>query len=189
MDKLESELLNNLRNGDISAFNVIFKTYYSGLCYYASDLVRDKDLAREIVQDAFVKLWEIHSSIIIKSSLKAYVYRIVYNKCIDFLKQQSVRKNKEVQIDDITIQIDMLLLSDTFEPFDDMYSEQIEADLEDAMNNLPPQCRDVFILCRHNKLSYPQIAEKLGISVSSVKSQIKRAIDKLVTALEKYLEK
>ncbi len=189
MNKLESELLSNLKNGDINAFNVIFKTYYTGLCYYANDLVKDANCSREIVQDVFIKLWEIRFSIIIKSSLKSYLYRMVYNKCIDFLKQHTAVKNREVHIDEIASQINRIVFGDPVEPFDDVYCEQMEAELEKAINNLPAQCKNVFILSRHKKLSYPQIAKKLNISVSSVKSQIKRAVVKITICMEKYLDK
>lgn len=189
MNKLEGGLLSDLGKGDINAFNVIFKTYYTSLCFYANDFVNDSNFSREIVQDVFVKLWENHTSIHITSSLKAYLYRMVYNKCIDFLKHQSEIKARKVQLDNINSQIELLLAKDTSEPFDVIYSEQIETELENAICQLPAQCREVFIMSRHKKLSYPQIADKLNISVSSVKSQIKRAMNKLVSALDNYLEK
>lgn len=189
MNRLEKELLRDLKLGNIKVFDTIFKTYYSSLCLYANDFVRSKDISEEIVQEVFIKLWENHSTIDIQKSLKAYLYRMVYYSSLDHIRKYKERKHKEIPVDESASQIDMLIFEAPEVSFDTAYSEQMETDLEKAIESLPSQCREIFGMSRFKQLSYPQIADHLQISVSSVKAQMRRAVARLLVTLEKYLEK
>lgn len=186
MNNVEKEIISGISKGDRNIFNIVFKSFYSLLCAYAKELVKSYQIAEEIVQDVFVSLWENHKKINIQTSLKAYLYRSVYNACLNYLRNQKKHLAHQVDINSspylesiITYEPDWLLAPDRL--------EHMEEALKTAINELPEQCRQIFILCRYENLSYPQIAEKLSISLSTVKTQMGRAMSKLKEAL--YPEK
>jgi RNA polymerase sigma-70 factor (family 1) len=189
MNKLEKELLSGLKIGDIKSFDVIFKSYYSNLCHYSSDFVKSFNASEEIVQVVFIKFWENRETIDIQKSLKAYLYRMVYYASLDHIRKNKAIKHSEIQIDEHTNQIDMLMFDEPGFSFDAVYSEQMEEDLTKAIESLPSQCRQVFGLSRFEKLPYSQIANQLNISVSSVKAQMRRAVSRLLESMDQYLDK
>ena len=75
-----------LKTGDEEAFNFIFNNYYEGLVLFALGFINDRDQAEEIVQGVFVKIWENHKALDIKTSIKSYLLKAVQNKCYDYHK-------------------------------------------------------------------------------------------------------
>ena len=82
-------------SGNKKVFEEVFNTYYQRLVYFAKEFVYEEETARELVQDTFVKLWEIHKEIKPDSNLGALLYTILRNKCLNFLKQLNIRRKYE----------------------------------------------------------------------------------------------
>jgi RNA polymerase sigma-70 factor (ECF subfamily) len=183
---LEQEILKGIRNGDRSIFDSVFKEFYSKLCAFAKDYVKSNDIAQELVQEVFFNLWESHSKIHIKSSLKAYLYRSVHNHCLNYIRQINTRA-RNLQIEQIDEWSDLLSLELREDVFDEIFTEKVEFELEKAIASLPEQCGNIFRLCRYENLSYPEIAKQLDISLSNVKTQMSRAMNKLRECMDKYL--
>lgn len=189
MSPFEIDICNKIRSGDEKAFEYIFKKYYSILCIYASDLVKNDDLAEDVVHETLIRIWENRTDLTITTSLHSYLYRSVHNNCINRLKHMQVARNQfEKYTRDALLNAELMLTTDedyTLEPY---FFDGFEACLEDAINSLPEQCAAVFKLSRFGELSYQEIASKLNISVNTVKTQIGRALDKLRIILHEKQE-
>ncbi len=185
MNYSEQELFLKIKHNDIKAFDSLFKSYYAGLHRFAVDILKNSEAAEEIVQDTFVKLWFKRSELVIKSSLKAYMYKMIYNRCLNYIRDHFT-PNKHISLEDIQLRIELLNLKSDDEIFEKLLTDEMEKELTEAIGKLPSQCREVFKLCRFEGFTYIETADKLNISVSTVKTQVSRAIEKLKPVLDKY---
>ena len=83
-------LLNKIKNGDVQAFEKLFRSYYKPLCYYADSFLNDMDSAEEIVQNIFYMFWKDRADLQIKLSVKSYLFQAVQNKSYSYLKHLQV---------------------------------------------------------------------------------------------------
>lgn len=188
MTSLEKEILRKVKEGDEKAFEFIFKSYYPALCAYAYDMLKLDDEAEEIVQEVLIKFWELREQIEISTSIKAYLFRSVHNQCINFIRHSKVIKSLSEKFSEEIIQsFELTLNTDTEFSLDYYFYEGIEQDIHATIHDLPDQCRRIFQLSRFEKLHHDQIAELLGISVNTVKTQISRALEKLRTVIGKKI--
>jgi RNA polymerase sigma-70 factor (ECF subfamily) len=185
--ELEEYLFNQIKNGEEDAFEILFKLYYTELCNYAVTLVKEPDAAEEIVQESFIRIWEKRKIINIEVSLKAYLYKTVHNHSINFLKKDQIlkRQNQDDAEEFFSYQ---QIINQNFDPnfLDRLFSEELGEIIEQTLKKFPEQSRAVFLLSREEKLSYQEIAERLNISINSVKTQMKRALKKLRDAVNRY---
>jgi RNA polymerase sigma-70 factor (ECF subfamily) len=93
MVRLLSNIFERIKNGDEKAFDYIFDTYYTGLCIFANKYVEDIDLAEDIVQELFIKIWVKREQLNINDSLKSYLFQSVNNSCLNHLKHLKIRDN------------------------------------------------------------------------------------------------
>ncbi len=161
------ELFNSNFNNTVEN---LFNNHYTELCRKAYRIVNNKDLSEDLVQDVFFKLWEKRNQIVINTSLKAYLNRMVFNESISFL-----RKNK-----------DLLEFSDEIEQKEinevsagSLEQKELQVILNSAINTLSPRCKTIFLLSRIEELTYKQIAEQLEISVKTVENQMGKALKTL----------
>jgi RNA polymerase sigma-70 factor, ECF subfamily len=132
----------------------------------------------------FIKLWNIREKIDITTSIKAYLVKAVRNTSINYLKQFKL-KNK--LSDNLSNSDYELLAWDSDYPLGQLYEKEILEILDQGIKTLPDACRQIFILSRNEDLKYSEIASKLGISVNTVKTQMKIAFSRLRKALKDYL--
>lgn len=187
MDISEKDIIQKLKNGDEPTFQFIFKKYYTGLYYYAKKYLGDKHHAEEVVQNTFLKLWEKRETFTISKSFNSYLYKTVYNNCLNFLKHQQVKeKYKEYYTQKIRNAEEYYSISQ--ENGQSVYiAKEIENEIDKAIHELPGQCRKIFELSRFEGLKNHEIAEKLEISINTVQKQISIALCKLRSALANYL--
>jgi RNA polymerase sigma-70 factor (ECF subfamily) len=170
----------SLQKGSEDAFEMIFKAYYKPLCRYAYTFLNDADEAEEIVQMAFVTMWDKRGQVEIQSSLKSYLYRAVRNTCLNALKHQKVRQEHA-----------RFALAGG-ENSHELVAQQVEAgELEQkiqvALMALPEQCRLIFQLSRFEELKYQEIADQLSLSVKTVENQMGKALRLMREQLKDYL--
>jgi RNA polymerase sigma-70 factor, ECF subfamily len=187
MNLKDSDILEGLVKGDKNFFDLIFKSYYPGLCTFAKDYVRSIEASQEIIQDIFLYLWENHEKLQIKTSLKAYLYRSVHNRCMNYIRDNISSSHREIQIEELKKQSNLLFFEIPDSLFEESFSEQIELELEQTIESLPEQCKLIFRLNRFDSLSYPEIADRLNISLSTVKTQMSRAMNTLRQKMNKFL--
>lgn len=188
MDQIEIEILKGIQSSNQKSFGYLIQLYFNPITLYAKSIVSDSELAKEIVQDVFLKIWNTRNSLEIKSSLKSYIYQMTHHLCIDHLRNTANKRNLNlISYDDLSLRLEIFELKDQDSFFDNLFSEQMEDAINDAIEQLPEQCRTVFKLSRYEQLSYPQISEKLNISLSTTKTQMVRAMHKLKDALKDFL--
>ena len=84
--------LTTLKAGDVTAFEMVFRTYYQPLCNYAYTFVQDRDAAEEIVQSTFLNVWEKADSLVIHTAIKPYLYAMVRNACLNLIKHEKIKQ-------------------------------------------------------------------------------------------------
>lgn len=189
MDQIEQEILKGIQSGDQKSFGYLIQLYFNQITLYAQGIVQNHELAKEIGQDVFLKIWDMRSTLEIKTSLKAFIYQIAHNLCIDHLRK-SIASNKKLNVisyDDLEMRLNVFELEDQDPFFDKLFSAQMEDAIHHAVEELPQQCREIFMLNRYEQLSYPQISKRLNISLSTTKTQMVRAMQKLKDSLKDFL--
>lgn len=158
-------ILEALRNGDESAFDALFRSLYAPLCRYATGLTGgDADVAEDLVQQAFVKLWERRATLEVQFSLRAYLYKMVHHRALNRMRAHRTRERYQSEMMRNPFNIYHL-------PDPDL-SEQ----LHKALDTLPPQCRQIFELSRFEELKYREIADHLELSIKTVETQMGKAL-------------
>lgn len=156
----------------------LFRQYYAGLCKSLFRILRDATFAEDIVQEVFLKVWEMRETLQLDAAMQAYLYRSCYNTALNFLKQ----KKKNTDIDTLEM---VLAGGETAEK--NLNLRETEARILQAIDSLPPKTRLVFSLSRFEELSYKEIAERLEISVKSVEKHMGIALQRLRENLKEYL--
>jgi RNA polymerase sigma-70 factor (ECF subfamily) len=161
----------DLHESSEQSFRIAFDAYYEKLCRYAYTIVRDMDEAQDIVQNVFVKIWERKETLAMTVTVKSYLYRAVYNHCMNHLEARAVRqKYQHKESGD---------LSPIQEP--EVFPHELEENIIAVINTLPKQCRLIFMMSRYQEMKYAEIATKLGISVNTIENQISKALRILKT--------
>ncbi len=177
MKDRDAHIIKGIRAGRESAFELLFKEFYRPLSVFALRYVSDLAIARDIVQNFFVHLFENRKSIIISSSLESYLYQSVRNRCLNHIKRVKTQKQHLDQY------------HDERKSFEDMEERIQETELEHTIfkiiESLPPQCQKVFSLSRVKGLSNSEIADQLNISKRTVETQISKALKVLRDKLGK----
>ncbi len=172
-DKTLSE---KLQLGEDEAYRALFDAYYTMLCRYSYYIVKDTDIAEEIVCELLLHLFERRNMLKINPPIRNYLIRAVKNRSLNYLALK--RSELEVSVGKDGYIYDMNL-STKSNPLDELlYSELFDA-VSLSINKLPDVCRTVFIMSRYDNKSYVEIAKELNISVNTVKYHIKHAIARL----------
>lgn len=176
----ELEWLAALRLGDEGALRAIFDRYYPRLTAVVAQVVSDADMARDLVQEVFVDLWNKRAEVEVHSSLGGYLRRAAVNRALNYLKSnrrfvfETLEKAPET--------------TDSPEDVRERMAdhERLEDALKEAIEALPERCRVVFSLSRFGQLSHREIADELGISVKTIENQITKAMKILRESLAQH---
>ena len=173
-------LVRRLKEGKESAYEALFKEYYVRLVIHASKYVEDGEVAKELVQDLFVNIYEKRESLNINTSLSSYLYRAVQNRSINYLNTQKNKAKYSQYIQNTT---------DNYENSVEniIGKSELESALFSAISELPEKCRLIFKLNRFEGLSNGEIAERLELSKRTVETQISKALKILRSKLQVYL--
>ncbi|WP_301703895.1 RNA polymerase sigma-70 factor [uncultured Parabacteroides sp.] len=165
-------------------FEKLYKLYYPKMFAFAKNYVPANEDAENIVQDVFLTLWERKEEIEISFTLTTYLFTLVKNRCLNFLRHKLIEEEYNSQMKE---ELGFKLYA--LEAFD--YSYQSEEELQEiirrALDTLPERCREVFIKSRIEGLKYKEISEELVISVNTVENQMVTELKKLRVALKDYL--
>lgn len=145
----------------------LFRRYYRQMCLYALHYVQDSDVVEDIVQEAFLTIWQKAQNGAVPLHPRAYLATIVRNGCIDFLRMQASHPEEELPV------------SITAEEEDYLDSAEQEAELWTAIDRLPHGRRQMLLLHKRDGLSHKEIAKRLGVSEGTVRNQISRALKSL----------
>jgi RNA polymerase sigma-70 factor (ECF subfamily) len=162
------------------AYNYHFSSFYQ----IAFHFLHDEEDAKEVIQEAFIKLWEKQVYVKSESEIRNYLFILVRNRCLNLLRDKRKSLLQRDSPDYLAAQINYKLLSVTGE--DIMLTAELSEKIQLAISRLTPQCRKVFTLSRFDDLSNPEIAEKLQISIKAVEANMTRALKQLREELSKY---
>jgi len=179
---------NRLIQGDTQAFDDLYRMLYSRLFRFAQSYLRDKALAENTVQDAFLLLWERKNTLRPDSNIPAWLLTVVKNNILNFIDRQKRQMKIEGIYAERTIRefnLRMASLKDCDPEY--LFSAEMTEMIEKALASLPEQCRRVITMSRLDEMSNKEIAEKLHISVKGVEYHITNALKKLRLALKDYL--
>jgi RNA polymerase sigma-70 factor, ECF subfamily len=184
MEYSNKELVQGIKVGNIASYEALYKEYYVFLCLLAEHIVRNHADAEEIVSDVFVKLWNIRGKIDITTSIKAYLVRAVHNTSLNYIERAGISYSHTDSLSNSELK---LLAWESDYPLGRLFEKEITKILEQGISELPNACRQVFLLSRDEDMTYNDIADKLGISVNTVKAQIKNALARLRITLKDYM--
>ena len=154
---------------DRRSFEEIFRKNFKGLSFFAVEYVKDHDIAREIVQEAFVNLWEKRNTIDPGRSPKSYLATAVRNRCLNHLRDHK-------KFDHSILEFEGLDNSHTYAEQDHLVADELKLRIEEATNALPNKCREIFLLNRMEHKKYQEIADMLNISLKTVEAQMSKAL-------------
>jgi len=157
-----------LAEGDEEAFVALYNKYHRKLYYSALKMIRSETLAQDVIQNTFLKLWDMRTTLDPKRNFSAYISVICRNIIFDLFKQAT---NEE------SIKKELQQFADVIEPDqeDDDFYDAYKGLLDKAIANLPPQRRMVFESCKLQEKSYDEVARSMKISRSTVQDHIVKA--------------
>ncbi len=163
----------------------IYDLYYQPLCHLARYYLCDEDEAKGVVQDAFVKLWEISYSLNSDSNLRNFLFTLVKNGSLNILKHRQVLLNHHEKIKGMEIRHQYESLSRIHDDYLEL--NELKEKIDRAVMNLPEHCRVVFEMSRFEELKNREIAEKLGVSQKTVEAHLTKALKIMRSELKDYL--
>jgi RNA polymerase sigma-70 factor (family 1) len=177
MNPEEENTWQSIQAKDRQVFERYYKEHYTLFYLAACRYLKDAGRAQEVVNDVFVHLWQEGDKITIRSSLRSYLYRAVVNRCLNELdKNKRDRQQKQ----------EAGRLTDTAVEWKEMEDNELRLRLYEAIDLLPEQCRKVFRMSRFEQLKQQEIADRLGISIKTVKNHITHALQQLQKVLDEW---
>ncbi|MFN8254582.1 MAG: RNA polymerase sigma-70 factor [Bacteroidales bacterium] len=178
MEPTDKLLLIQLIDNNQAAFDELFRKYYRSLVLFALKITKNVEDAEEVVQDLFVILWEKRHHLEPIVSLKAYLYKSVFNNSVHLYKK-SIKQGKTNLTEATVIE----------ENFDNLLEQtELEERIIQSIEQLPAECRKIFKMSRFDELKNREIAEQLNISVKTVETQMTRALRYLRKHLDDYIK-
>ncbi|MBU2904326.1 RNA polymerase sigma-70 factor [Arenibacter algicola] len=173
-------LIEGLKKGNEGAYGFLVEHYHNRLCIYANSLIRDDLMAEDIVQNVFVQVWEKRHKLKHDFSLENYLYKSVHNKFIDqYRKGKAVMALEKKYIAALELAV---------EEKDEIQEQKILNILFDAIQELPPKCKQIFLMSKKEGLTNMEISEYLNVSKKTVEGQITKAFGILREKLGKKYE-
>lgn len=165
----EKDLLRRIAEGDESAFAVIFHRYKSSLFDYGMKITKSQVAAEELVQDCFLKLWLARENLPTIDNPVGYLHMMARNAGVDYLRRLSLDAGLQKKI--------WAGISETENPtLQKVQVIETQRLIDEAVAQLPPQQREVFLLSRYEGLNYEQIGLQMGIANNTVKNHLVKAL-------------
>lgn len=177
------EVIPSLRLGEKSAYLAVYNDFY-GLMYHLSlHYLHDTKIAEEIVQDTFVKLWEIRETLNERFNLRNFLYTITKNNCLNYLRNQKIALKHQENLKYLEMQFN-------YEALDKLGSyievEELRKKIDLAIAALPDDIRETFLLSRFEEIHYKEISERQSISIKTVEARMTKALKILRSELKEY---
>ena len=169
MKHLSTDCISKVKHSDPTAFRELFHAYKDPLFSYACKLCRSPEMAEEVVQEVFIKVWINRQHLDETLSIQAYLYTAVRHTLFNALKKAASDKNLKQEIF-----YQQAVAANITE--DDVLTAELQRIKKSMLDRLPPQRKLIFCLSRIEGLSHEEIAQQLGISKNTVKDQIVKAV-------------
>lgn len=173
---------------DIRSFELFFTTYKQRFVSFADSYLRDEAMAHDLVMESFIYYWENRNLLDNENNIPAYVLKIIKNKCLNYLRNQSIHAKVESRIrthQQRMVEINMLSL-DACNP-QNLFCEEVELIVEETLNRLPELTRIIFTKNRFERKTYKEIAQELHLTEKKVEFHISKALKLFRVTLKDYL--
>jgi RNA polymerase sigma-70 factor, ECF subfamily len=167
--------MERIRSGEECALDGLIQRYWTPLVDYATGFVHELDIAEDIVQETFVRVWDGRARWTPTGAVRAYLYRMVRNRCLNERAWRAVR--------DDWAERERLLVRVSPSPSDLLQEREVLETLEKAVERLPERRREVFTLIFFHGLSHREAADAMGVAIRTVYNQLNRAVDEVREAL------
>ncbi|MCE6989715.1 RNA polymerase sigma factor [Dyadobacter sp. CY323] len=174
----ETALLQAVSQGDERAFTVLYNHYHQRLGVHIYGITKSAELAEEVVHDVFLKIWLNREMLADIENFPVYLYVVSKNAALNCLKKTAREQTKTTDLDTA---LDYLQITETAE---DDYRYLL---IDEAIDRLPPQQRQVYLLSRHERLTYAEVALQMGLSKETVKKYLQIATEFISTYIRKRL--
>ncbi|MFB9079294.1 RNA polymerase sigma-70 factor [Flavobacterium procerum] len=171
-------VLEELKKQNKTVYKTVFDHFYKGLVVYANNFLFDQQASEDVVQDVFIWLWENAETIEIKTSLKSYLFAMTRNRCLNYLK--ALKITDDLNLIDLN---SMLVLDEDLDLITEEEKNILYHQILKIIDTFPESMQQVFKLKFIENYSYNQIADELGISVNTVKTQLQRSKNKISQSL------
>lgn len=180
METIDAEkLLKQLIEGNESAFRLLFDTYSRRLFHLAYAYLHSKELAEEAVLDVFTTIWNKRDSLSVIKDIERYLYISVKNQALHYIRRNYIKENDSLDLYEIE------LLPEDNTPEKTLIDHEYQSLIQDAINSLPPKCKEVFRLVLADKLKNREIADLLDISEKTVNQHIALAYKRISAYVNK----
>jgi RNA polymerase sigma-70 factor (ECF subfamily) len=176
----DADLLRRLRAGDERALEQVFRAHYPSMVTVVRRIVFAPDVAEELVQDVFFKLWTKRENLAEIDALKTYLYRAARNTALNHLRRLKLEQAHEER------EAAKGEPSTSEATGDSAVASELTEAVQAAIDKLPTRCREIFLMSREGGLTYGEIATELGISIKTVETQMGRALKSLRLSLGPY---
>jgi RNA polymerase sigma-70 factor (family 1) len=168
-----------LQTDPVKGFELLYRRYYRPLCSHVTRLVYSREIGEDLVGDLFFHLWQTNQYTQISGSFRAYLFSAARNRAINYLRWEFNRTQS-------TEESELIDPVDSTESDGDLAFEELTTRIHRALDALPPQCRNVFVLSRFEGRKNSEIGADLHISVKTVEGHLTKALNRLRHALHDY---
>jgi RNA polymerase sigma-70 factor (family 1) len=168
-----------IRAGNEQSLAALYRLLSSRLHHFSRVITRSAEMAEEIVEDVFVKLWSNRQQILQIENLTVYLYVAVKNRSLNAISQKAGALIK-APFDHLDIEAAHL----GADPYNQLVTAEMMKHMQQAVDNLPPRCKMIFKLVREDGLKHKEVAEILNISINTVDVQMAIAIKKICSELQ-----
>jgi RNA polymerase sigma-70 factor (ECF subfamily) len=175
-----AELLKSVANSELDAFRRLYDHYLQKVYAYSYFLTRSSEQAEDLTQELFAKIWIKRAELRTIENFDAWLTTLVRNSAYNFLKRHAVEQ-KALRRIQVSQQLESLSVEDS------LINKEYSKIFQEAINQLPPQQKKVFLLSRNEGLKQEEIASNLGISLNTVKNHMKAALFSIRTYMKSYV--
>lgn len=176
-DEIRELQLKIAKNNDDHAFGQLYMSFIHNLRQFAHSIIKDHELAEEIVSDVFLKIWQNRANLGKIENFRLYIYISTKNTALNYLSRHF--RKEIVSLDEMSLNIPAV----SYNPENLMITTEAVKKIEFAIQNLPLRCRLIFKLAKEDGLKYNDIAKLLNISVKTIDNQMAIALKKISSAI------
>ena len=168
-------ILQLISEGNERAYSIFFDHYYTLLWPFVYKFTKSEPDTEEVLQDTMVRVWLYRDKILEIENINAWIYKVASRECLSFLRKNLSSRQNETELDNFQDFTD----NRSQNPFDRMNFQQVNALVKEAIENLSPQRKKIYLLSRDEGLKPSEIAENLSLSVSTVKNVLSTSLKEI----------
>jgi RNA polymerase sigma-70 factor (ECF subfamily) len=180
----DATLMLRYRDGDARAFEVLYERHKGPLYRYLLRMCRNQETANDLFQEVWGKVIASRERYEVRAQFNTFLFRIAHNCAIDHFRRSG--RQQAGQTDDVSELQDELAGADSERPDAKLSQAQVRDSFRQALQQLPAEQRDVFVLYEETGLSLEEIGKITGVAMETAKSRLRYALNKLRTALQQH---